>query len=75
MCGEMCSDSESLPLLLGLGLDEYSMTASVILKARALMRKLNKAECQALAAEALACETASEVHELVSKFLEDKGAL
>jgi len=68
MCGEMCSDPDSLPLLLGMGLDEYSMTANAIPKARSIIRSLSKEECKKLADEALRKETESEVRELVKAF-------
>ena len=55
----------AIPLLLGLGLDEFSMSATSILPARSLISKLSKAEMQELAAEALNKSTVEEVIELV----------
>ena len=49
MCGEMAGDSLAIPLLLGLGLDEFSMSATSILPARTQLSKLSKAEMETLA--------------------------
>lgn len=65
MCGEMAGDATAIPLLLGLGLDEFSMSATSILPARSQISKLSKAEMEKLAAEALQKRTAQEVVELV----------
>ncbi|AWI11319.1 phosphoenolpyruvate--protein phosphotransferase [Caldibacillus thermoamylovorans] len=65
MCGEMAGDETAVPLLLGLGLDEFSMSATSILKARSLISKLSKAEMEKLAQEALQKSTVEEVIELV----------
>ncbi|WP_055105190.1 phosphoenolpyruvate--protein phosphotransferase [Paenibacillus ihumii] len=65
MCGEMAGDSTAIPLLLGLGLDEFSMSATSILPARSQIAKLSKGEMQELAAKALQLSTAEEVVELV----------
>ncbi|AWB45645.1 phosphoenolpyruvate--protein phosphotransferase [Paenibacillus sp. CAA11] len=65
MCGEMAGDSTAIPLLLGLGLDEFSMSATSILPARTQISKLSKADMQELAAKALEMQTAEQVVELV----------
>ena len=44
MCGEMAGDQIAVPLLLGLGLDEFSMSATSILKTRSLIKKLDSKE-------------------------------
>lgn len=67
MCGEMAGDETAIPLLLGLGLDEFSMSATSILKARSLIKKLNRSEMEQLAFEALNKRTTAEVVELVEK--------
>ena len=61
MCGEMASDLEAVPLLLGLGLDEFSMNAPVIPVAKELLASLTLAQAQRIAAEALGKSTAAEV--------------
>ncbi|OIJ10615.1 phosphoenolpyruvate--protein phosphotransferase [Anaerobacillus alkalilacustris] len=65
MCGEMAGDEIAIPLLLGLGLDEFSMSATSILPARSLIAKLSKQELENVAKEALMLSTATEVEELV----------
>ncbi|MEI2395260.1 phosphoenolpyruvate--protein phosphotransferase [Paenibacillus phytohabitans] len=65
MCGEMAGDATAIPLLLGLGLDEFSMSATSILPARSQIAKLSAAEMKELAAKALQLGTAEEVAALV----------
>ena len=65
MCGEMAGDEKAIPLLLGLGLDEFSMSASSILEARRIIRDLSYAEMQELTDKALNCSTTEEVLELL----------
>ncbi|WP_068504882.1 phosphoenolpyruvate--protein phosphotransferase [Paenibacillus kribbensis] len=65
MCGEMAGDATAIPLLLGLGLDEFSMSATSILPARSLISKLSRADMEKLAAKALDMQTAEQVVELV----------
>lgn len=67
MCGEMAGDPQAVPLLLGLGLDEFSMSASSVLETRQLIRSLKQAEMRTLAEQALNCSTSTEVEELVTK--------
>jgi len=66
MCGEMAGEPMAVALLLGLGLDEFSMSASSILQARKIVRSLNFAKMQKLANEALTYDTAEEVVKLFS---------
>ncbi|HJV30905.1 MAG TPA: phosphoenolpyruvate--protein phosphotransferase [Bacillales bacterium] len=65
MCGEMAGDEVAIPLLLGLGLDEFSMSATSILKARSQIRRLKKSEMEKLAQEALNMQTTEQVMEAV----------
>ena len=68
MCGEMAGDQTAVPLLLGLGLDEFSMSASSVLKTRSLISKLTLSDMQALAAKAInECATVEEVEALVAE--------
>ncbi|MCU9602374.1 phosphoenolpyruvate--protein phosphotransferase [Pallidibacillus thermolactis] len=69
MCGEMAGDENAIPLLLGLGLDEFSMSATSILKARSFIKELSKADMEKLAAEALQKSTIEEVMELVQEIV------
>lgn len=69
MCGEMAGDQIAVPLLLGLGLDEFSMSATSILKTRSLIKKLDSKEMKELADKAVSdCETVDEVVSLVKEF-------
>jgi phosphoenolpyruvate-protein phosphotransferase (PTS system enzyme I) len=65
MCGEMAGDETAIPLLLGLGLDEFSMSATSILKARSQILNLSKKEMEELAEKALQMSTTEEVMEAV----------
>ena len=69
MCGEMAGDVLAAPVLLGLGLDEFSMSASSILKARKMIRNLSYKEMQDLSAKAITLETMEDVVDLVNKSL------
>lgn len=67
MCGEMAGDPIAIPLLLGLGLDEFSMSATSILPARTQISQLTVKEAKDLAATALSMSTAEEVKDLIIK--------
>lgn len=67
MCGEMAGDELAIPLLLGLGLDEFSMSATSILQARAQLRGLKKSDMKELAEAALQMGTAEEVVQAVKE--------
>ena len=69
MCGEMAGDQIAVPLLLGLGLDEFSMSATSILKTRSLIKKLDSNKMKELAEKAVTeCETVDEVKALVAEY-------
>lgn len=61
MCGEAAGDLQFIPILIGLGLDEFSMNANKILPARKLIRELDFKECQKLAEEVLKLPSTEEV--------------
>ena len=65
MCGEMGGDTMAIPLLLGMGLDEFSMSATSILAARKQIGNLSKKEMEEMAEIALNMSTVDEVIELV----------
>lgn len=69
MCGEMAGDPTAAPVLLGLGLDEFSMSSSRILPTRKIITSLNKKEMEELAQKALKCQTEQEVTKLVESVL------
>ncbi|WP_143352796.1 phosphoenolpyruvate--protein phosphotransferase, partial [Enterococcus faecium] len=69
MCGEMAGDQTAVPLLVGMGLDEFSMSATSILKTRSLMKRLDTAKMAELADRALKeCDMMEEVVELVHEY-------
>jgi len=72
MCGEMAGEPDAIPLLMGLGLDAYSMSATSILKARSIMSKLTTHETKDLASKALMCDTSEQVLELVKNLMKNK---
>ncbi|WP_099353627.1 phosphoenolpyruvate--protein phosphotransferase [Fredinandcohnia onubensis] len=65
MCGEMAGDTIAIPILLGLGLDEFSMSATSILPARTQIKKLSKAEIASFKEKILSMSTTEEVVEFV----------
>ena len=65
MCGEMAGDELAAPILLGLGLDEFSMSATSILPARKIINSLSYAKMKELAEKAVASSTETEVVELI----------
>jgi phosphotransferase system enzyme I (PtsI) len=65
MCGEMAGDPRAIPLLLGMGLDEFSMSATSILPSRSLIGRLLHHDMRKLAAQALEMRSAEEVAHLV----------
>ncbi|MGA3678123.1 phosphoenolpyruvate--protein phosphotransferase [Lysinibacillus agricola] len=69
MCGEMAADEIALPILLGFGLNEFSMSASSILKTRAHIARLSKQQLMTHNERILLLSTASEVEEYVKKNL------
>lgn len=67
MCGEMAGDQTAIPLLLGMGLNEFSMSASSVLPARELVSRLSQKEWISFAEEALAMGTQEEVKQFVEQ--------
>ncbi|MDR1909066.1 MAG: phosphoenolpyruvate--protein phosphotransferase [Spirochaetaceae bacterium] len=66
MCGELAGDIKAAPLLLGLGLDEFSMNAALIPQIKGVIRETTLSACKDLAERALACETGREATALVN---------
>ena len=67
VCGELASDPKAVPILLGLGVDELSVSAAAIPMVKAQIRTLNFDACQQLAMDAMNCATASQVRDLVKE--------
>ena len=68
MCGEMAGDSLAIPLLLGMGLDEFSMSATSILQARSQIKNLSLDKMRELVDKAIMCSTTEEVLALVAEY-------
>jgi len=68
MCGEMAGDSLAIPLLLGMGLDEFSMSATSILQARSQIKNLTLAEMKELVEKAVMRATTEEVLALIEEY-------
>jgi phosphotransferase system enzyme I (PtsI) len=72
MCGEAAGDSKLIPVFIGMGLDEFSMNASSILRSRYIIRNLNKKDMEQIAENTLYMDTAIDVEEYLSSlFLEE----
>ena len=75
MCGELASDPVATMILLGLGLDEFSMTASSIPLIKNILRSVSKTECEEVANKALTMDTAEEITGYAKSVLIEKGLL
>ena len=71
MCGEAASDSMMIPLLLAFGLNEFSMSASAMLKARKMVTEYDTRELKAVADKAMSFDTAAEVEQYMREFVEN----
>lgn len=65
VCGELAADPDAVPLLVGLGVDELSMSAKSIAMTKAMIRQMQHSQMQVLAMQALQCQTAEQVRQLV----------
>jgi phosphoenolpyruvate-protein phosphotransferase/dihydroxyacetone kinase phosphotransfer subunit len=70
LCGELAGRRRAIPVLLGLGLDEFSMTPRAIPEAKQIIRSLTLVEAQEIAQQALSLATVGEVHEYLDSILE-----
>ena len=73
MCGELAGDERATLLLLGMGLDEFSMSAISVPHIKKLVRNVSYQEAKALADEALQKPTAAEIEQLIQAFLAEKS--
>jgi phosphocarrier protein FPr len=67
VCGEMASDLRAVPLLVGLGIDELSVHPPVVARVKALVRRLDAAECSRAARAALKLDSGAAVRRLVQR--------
>ncbi|EDM65195.1 MAG: phosphoenolpyruvate-protein phosphotransferase PtsI [Moritella sp.] len=74
MCGELAGDETATLLLLGMGLDEFSMSGISIPKVKKTIRNANFADVKVLADQALSCATADEIQELIAQFTKQRAA-
>ncbi len=68
MCGEAAGDPKMISLLMGMGLDEYSMAAASIPEVKEWIGKLNTEKCKELVEQILRLSTAKEIEEMLRKF-------
>ena len=68
MCGEAASNTHYVPLLIGLGLDEFSMNSSAILKTKKIVTNLNRKQCEELAEKVLKAISDKEVENILKEF-------
>ncbi|MGV6987462.1 phosphoenolpyruvate-protein phosphotransferase PtsI [Testudinibacter sp. P80/BLE/0925] len=73
MCGELAGDEHATLLLLGMGLDEFSMSAISVPRIKKLIRNVNYADVQNLANEVLQQPTAADIQAKISAFLTENG--
>ena len=73
MCGELAGDERATLLLLGMGLDEFSMSAISVPRIKKLIRHVNYQEVKALADEALQKPIVAEIEQLIQAFLAEKS--
>lgn len=69
MCGEAAGDELYIPILIGLGLDEFSMNSNKILKARKIISKLDQKECKKLVEEVLQMNSSNDIENRMKKFI------
>ena len=73
MCGELAGEPLAWAILLGMGLDEFSMAPARIPSAKQVLRQLDSADCKELAMDALKAGTAAEVEALAKAYYASKG--
>lgn len=69
MCGEAASNFQYIPLLIGMGLNEFSMNSSSVLQAKKTITKLNKNDCEKLVYEILQLSSDKEVEKRLKEFI------
>lgn len=68
LCGEIASDIRLLPVLIGLGLEDFSVTASTLPEVRSSLAGVPVPECRELSEQCLAADDANEVQDLISEW-------
>lgn len=75
MCGELAGDEIATPLLVGMGLDEFSMSAISIPKVKNIIRQLRYSECKTLVAQCLTMTSSRAIKKRVQDFLANRGII
>jgi phosphotransferase system enzyme I (PtsI) len=75
LCGEMASNPEFTPLLLGMGLDTFSMTLPSILPVKKIIRNVSMEACSSLAEQALAATSYHAIAALLADFAKSHGSI
>ncbi|RIY36767.1 phosphoenolpyruvate-protein phosphotransferase PtsI [Psittacicella gerlachiana] len=75
MCGELAGDELATPLLVGMGLDEFSMSAISIPKVKNIIRQLRYSECKTLVAQCLTMTSSRAIKKRVQDFLANRGII
>jgi phosphotransferase system enzyme I (PtsI) len=65
VCGELAGDIRALPILLGLGIEELSISVQTLLQVKHRLLSTNYAKCQQLVDAVLLCKTSEEIYELL----------
>lgn len=71
ICGEMANEEKLAPLFVGMGLDEFSMSSTSILKIRRIIAKVDKKNAENLVAKVLSLETSDQVENLLTDYLQN----
>ncbi|BDV02474.1 MAG: phosphoenolpyruvate-protein phosphotransferase [Candidatus Hepatoplasma vulgare] len=73
ICGELARETKLIPIFIAMGLDEFSMSASFILKIRRIFSKISKKESEKILEQILDSETEKEVSNLIDKFFKENN--
>lgn len=68
MCGEVAGDSKFIPILVGMGLDEFSMNSNKILQARKVITNLEKKQCEELVENIIKLDSSNKIKEELENF-------
>ena len=68
MCGEVAGDSKFIPILIGMGLDEFSMNSNKILQARKVITNLEKKQCEELVENIIKLDSSNKIKEELENF-------
>ena len=71
ICGDVIENELYMPLLIGLGLDQFSMDSQNIIKARKVISELDKSDCKELAKEILELRTIEDIERKLKQFIQN----